>query len=207
MNLAPCQPSSPGWNMNSTVPASDSRRAHRMRAAEASIAVCVSWPQACIVFSTPDLNGRPVSSGIGSASMSPRSSTVRPGRAPRSTATAPVVEDPVFHSSGRSASAARTLAIVFGVCSPSSGSAWIARRSATVSACIACAASYQPRGSVTTCVTMSFMRVSFVGGPANHRAESHQGTESARHIPALAMPVSPVGPRPEKPACRPQTLT
>src|SRR5436190_16428485 len=160
ISLAPNHPSSPGWNMNRTVPASESRFAHSRRAADASIAVCVSWPQACIVPATVDLNGTSVSSGIGSASMSPRKSTVRPGLPPRRTATAPVVEEPVFHSSGNPASEPRTLAIVFGVCRPSSGSAWIARRSATVSACTDCAASIQPRVASTT----SFMQVSSEGG-------------------------------------------
>ena len=46
-----------------------------MRAAPASIAVWVSWPQACIRPGTVEAKSSPVSSGIGSASMSPRSST------------------------------------------------------------------------------------------------------------------------------------
>ncbi len=54
MILAPCWPSSPGWNMNTTRPASSSRRALSSLAADASIATCVSWPQACIVPSTSE---------------------------------------------------------------------------------------------------------------------------------------------------------
>jgi hypothetical protein len=85
---------------------------------------------------------------------------VRPGFPPRRIAIAPVVDFPSFHSSGNPASAACTFASVFGVCSPSSGSAWIARRSATVSGWIAWAASSQPPASRFRLVTMSFMLVS-----------------------------------------------
>ena len=80
MNRAPWWPSSPGWNMNSTRPASSSRRSLSSWAAPDSIAVCVSWPQACMHPSTCDAKSRPVSSGIGSASMSPRRRIVGPGR-------------------------------------------------------------------------------------------------------------------------------
>ena len=55
MCRAPWWPSSPGWNMKITRPDSASRRECSSRAAEASIAVCVSCPQACIV---PRLLGR-----------------------------------------------------------------------------------------------------------------------------------------------------
>jgi hypothetical protein len=48
---------------------------------------------------TSDANGSPVSSGIGSASMSPRSRIVGPGFAPFSVATTDVVLLPVFTSS------------------------------------------------------------------------------------------------------------
>ena len=44
--------SSPGWNMKITFPASSARRADSSRAAPASIAVCRSWPQACMTPST-----------------------------------------------------------------------------------------------------------------------------------------------------------
>ena len=72
--------------MKITFPASSARRADSSRAAPASIAVCRSWPQACMTPSTREAYGRPVRSVTGSASMSPRSSTVPPGRPPRSTA-------------------------------------------------------------------------------------------------------------------------
>ena len=79
-------PSSPGWNMNTTLPGSSAWRADSSRAAPTSIAVCRSWPHACMTPSTCEVYGTPVSSVTGSASMSPRSSTVGPARPPRRTA-------------------------------------------------------------------------------------------------------------------------
>ncbi len=79
MCRAPPWPSSPGWNMKITFPGSSACRADSSRAAPTSIAVCRSWPQACIAPSIADAYGRPVRSVTGSASMSPRSSTVGPG--------------------------------------------------------------------------------------------------------------------------------
>ena len=101
MNRAPWWPSSPGWNMNSTRPGISSRRADSSRAAPASIATCVSCPQACIVPSLRELKSSPVSSGIGSASMSPRSSTVGPGLPPVSRAAIPLVVSCSSTSSGK----------------------------------------------------------------------------------------------------------
>ena len=86
MTRAPKWPSSPGWNMKSTRPWRRSRCEASRRAAAASIAVCVSWPHACIAPSTSEANSRPVASVIGSASMSPLRSRVGPGCAPSSTA-------------------------------------------------------------------------------------------------------------------------
>ena len=91
MNRAPWWPSSPGWNMNSTRPASSSRRPASRRAAPTSMAVCVSWPHACIAPSTFEANSSPVSSCMGRASMSPRSRIVGPGEAPVSSAAMPLV--------------------------------------------------------------------------------------------------------------------
>ena len=133
MCRAPAWPSSPGWNMKITVPGSSACRADSSRAAPASMAVCRSWPQACITPSMAEAYGSPVSSVTGSASMSPRSSTTGPGRPPRSTA---VTEDsacPVLISSGSPASASSTLACVLGRSRPISGSAWIACRSSAMS--------------------------------------------------------------------------
>ena len=75
--------------MNSTRPGISSRRAESSLAAAASIAVCVSCPQACMRSSAVELKSSPVSSCSGSASMSPRSSTVGPGLPPVSSAATP----------------------------------------------------------------------------------------------------------------------
>ena len=48
MTLPPPKPSSPGWNISTTSPGSSARRADSSRAAPMSIAVCRSWPQACM---------------------------------------------------------------------------------------------------------------------------------------------------------------
>src|ERR1700692_1841625 len=56
--------------MNRTVPCTSSVRCASRRAAPTSIATCASCPQACIDPSTSLANGRPVSSGMGSASIS-----------------------------------------------------------------------------------------------------------------------------------------
>ena len=71
--------------MKITFPGSSASREDSSRAAPTSMAVCRSCPQACITPVTAEAYGSPVRSVIGSASMSPRSSTVGPGRAPRST--------------------------------------------------------------------------------------------------------------------------
>ena len=84
---APWRLSSPGWNMNTTVPARRSRRWASSRAAEASIAVCRSCPHACIAPSIREAYSSPLSSRSGSASMSARSSTDGPGRLPVRVAT------------------------------------------------------------------------------------------------------------------------
>ena len=94
MSRAPCGPSSPGWNMSRTRPASSSRRSTRRRAAPRSIATCVSCPQACITPGISDAKSSPVSSVSGSASMSPRRRIVGPGRAPSITATTDVLVPP-----------------------------------------------------------------------------------------------------------------
>ena len=160
MYFAPCQPSSPGWNMKTTVPFSLSRWAHRARAAPASMATWVSWPQACIAPSTCEQNSSPVSSRSGSASMSPRSRTVRPFCGPRRMATRPLVEGPSRSSSGSPSSARLILAVVFGQSSPSSGSAWMARRSATASSSSASPVVVQSSRSITS---------AFISGPSTGR--------------------------------------
>ncbi len=59
MCRAPWKPSSPGWNMNRTSPASSPWRPAISRAAPASIAVCVSCPQACIRPATAEGEAEP----------------------------------------------------------------------------------------------------------------------------------------------------
>ena len=122
--------------MKITVPGSSSCRAQSSLAAPASMAVCRSWPQACIAPGMADAYGNPVSSVTGSASMSPRSSTTGPDpepRPPRSTAVTELTAVPVLTSSGSPASASSTLRCVFGRSRPISGSEWIACRSSAIS--------------------------------------------------------------------------
>ena len=101
MYWAPWWPSSPGWNMNRTLPARSACRDESSFAAVTSIVVCRSWPHACMVSSRGDAKSSPVSSCIGSASMSPRRMMVGPGRAPSRVATTLVVESPVRHREGQ----------------------------------------------------------------------------------------------------------
>ncbi len=129
MNRAPCSPSSPGWNMNTTRPFSSSTCARSSEAAPASMATCESWPHACVAPALVLAKSRPVSSGIGSASMSPRSSTVGPGRPESSTATTLESARPLVMLRPRPSSAERTAPWVRGSSSPSSGWAWMSLRS------------------------------------------------------------------------------
>ena len=94
MNRAPWYPSSPGWNISRTRPASASRRSTSRRAAPRSMATWVSWPQPCIAPTFSEANSRPVSSLSGRPSMSARSRIVGPGRAPSMTATTESVVSP-----------------------------------------------------------------------------------------------------------------
>ena len=122
--------------MKITVPGRSACRAESSFAAPASMAVCRSWPQACIAPGTADAYGSPVSSVTGSASMSPRSSTTGPAperRPPRSTAVTELSAWPVLISSGSPSRAPSTLACVFGRSRPISGSRWIACRSSAIS--------------------------------------------------------------------------
>ena len=128
--------------MNTTLPGSSAWRADSSRAAPTSIAVCRSWPHACMAPSIFEAYGTPVSSVTGRASMSPRSSTVGPGRAPRSTAVTELSCCPsVTRSKGSPSRAASTFSWVRGRSVPISGSAWIARRSSVISGAIATASS------------------------------------------------------------------
>jgi len=81
------------------VPGSSVRRAARISASVIPTAVWPSCPQACITPGVPDAKGASSSSVSGSASMSARQATVRPGRSPCSTPTTPVPPTPVRTSS------------------------------------------------------------------------------------------------------------
>ena len=130
MYWAPWWPSSPGWNMNRTLPARSAWRDESSFAAVTSMVVCRSWPHACMVSSCCDAKSSPVSSCIGSASMSPRRMMVGPGRAPSRVATTLVVESPVVTVSGRPSRASSTRSCVKGRSSPSSGCSCRVRRRA-----------------------------------------------------------------------------
>jgi hypothetical protein len=103
--------------------------------------VCRSWPQACIAPGFFDVKSSPLRSTIGSASMSPRSTTTGPSVAapPRSTAVTELSAAPVLISSGSPSSAASTVCWVWGRCSPISGVRCSSRRSAASSSWIAAA--------------------------------------------------------------------
>ena len=77
---------------------------------------------------------------MGSASMSPRNSTVRPCDGPFSVTIKPEVDGPSSYVTSSPASASRTASTVLGKCNPNSGCSWILRRSATVSGNISRAA-------------------------------------------------------------------
>ncbi len=129
-------PSSAGWKMNSTVPGNSLRIEASAWAVPIRIAVCASWPHACITptFSprysavTADLNGTSTCSFTGSASMSARSAITGPGLPPFSTPTTPVCATPVFTSSPSDFRCAATAAAVRVSRFPSSGFWWKSRR-------------------------------------------------------------------------------
>ena len=66
----------------------------RSAVAPSSALVCASWPHACMRPGTSEPYGRPGASCSGNASMSARSSSVGPGRAPRRSAITPVPPTP-----------------------------------------------------------------------------------------------------------------
>ena len=72
MNCAPPVVSSAGWNTMSTLRSSLSRFAAIWRARPSAMAMCPSWPQACICPSCVEQNGTPDFSVTGSASISVR---------------------------------------------------------------------------------------------------------------------------------------
>src|SRR5262245_32233417 len=85
----PFAPSSPGWKRSFAAPREGGRALSR-RATSTSPAAWQSWPHACIAPRCRDANGSPVSSTIGSASMSARARIVRPLAPPSTSAVSPV---------------------------------------------------------------------------------------------------------------------
>ena len=89
--------------MSFTLPARLSRRAASTSATPIRIAVCASWPQACITSTSRPLycartfeaKGTSASSFTGNASMSARSATTGDADRPRSRPTTPVCATPV----------------------------------------------------------------------------------------------------------------
>ncbi len=145
MSLAP--PSSPmggissaGWKTKTTVPGISARMPARTSATPMSIAVCASWPHACITPHSWSFHcavtllakGTSTSSRTGRASMSARSATTGPGLPPLSTPTTPVTA--TFSRTSSRPSARRCAATIPEVRTsrlPSSGCAWKSRRQAT----------------------------------------------------------------------------
>ncbi len=86
---APAPTSSAGCSTRRTSPSAGARR--RSIAAPTIHEACTSCPQACITPGTEDAHGRPVSSPMGSASVSPRRATTgAPATRPAIRATTPV---------------------------------------------------------------------------------------------------------------------
>ena len=75
MSRAPSNVSSAGWNMKRTVPFSDASSCLSSLAALSSMAAWKSCPQACALSPVGQAKGSPLISGMGSASMSARSSS------------------------------------------------------------------------------------------------------------------------------------
>jgi hypothetical protein len=128
-------------------------------ATPATTAACASWPQAWLRFSRVEANWRPVSSGIGRASISARKRSVRPGRAPSRNASTPVPPIPSWTVRPRARMRAARLAAVLTSAKASSGYRWSCRRStitlgassATSSASSRCVASIsKPAGQGRT---------------------------------------------------------
>ena len=92
-------PSSAGWNKNTMVPGTSFCMALNILAVAINIAVCESWPQACITLTFWPLNsvvtleakGRATLSYTGKASISALKAMTAPGLPPFKTATTPVL--------------------------------------------------------------------------------------------------------------------
>src|SRR3546814_932739 len=141
-------PSSEGWNTSITSPGSSPCIATSASATPSRIAVCASWPQACItpvcwplkVVVTFDANGRSLRSVTGSASMSARSAIFGPGLPPLMIAVTPWWAMPVRGSRPSARRCSATLPAVRSSRLDSSGWAWKSRRQSTTCCCSCCAA-------------------------------------------------------------------
>ena len=173
MTRAPTWPSSPGWNMNSTAPASSSRRrGEQPRRAGQHGDVRVVAAGVHRARRSRDAKSRPVSSGIGSASMSPRSRMVGPGRPPRSVATT-ASSACRARPRGRARRARRAPPrCVRGRSRPSSGCAWRRRRSVTASGRKVLASSMQPARVAHARIILRSARA---GNQRPRRAARHRG--------------------------------
>src|SRR6266545_1137849 len=131
MGLAPPNTSSAGWKRKTAVPGSSRRRPAKISASVMAMAVCPSWPQACMTPGVPDANGASSVSVSGRASMSARHATVRPGRSPRKTPTTPVSAMPVRTSSPAACRRSAMTSFVRRSRKDSSGWRWKSLRSVT----------------------------------------------------------------------------
>src|SRR5258708_2084030 len=137
----PPPPSSAGWNISLTRPASSPRRPSSARAAPSSMAVCESWPDACIAPGLVEAYSAEDSSRMGRASMSALSRTVRPGRPESISPMTPVPPTP--DRSGMPSSRRRDSTRAAVSCSGKaiSRARWVARRAAPTGPAMACAES------------------------------------------------------------------
>ena len=78
MFLLPSNVSSAGWNINFTVPSRASSFSFIILAAVSNIAAWKSCPQVCAVLPVGHANSSPLSSAIGSASISARNNNTLP---------------------------------------------------------------------------------------------------------------------------------
>ena len=125
----PGMSSSAAWKISRT-PTGSSGTAASAVAAPSSIAVWASCPQACATFGTVELNGAPVRSAIGSASMSARSAIRGACSGPKSHVS-PVPPGNTLGLSPASTRRSATNWVVANSWRPSSGWRWMWRRHST----------------------------------------------------------------------------
>ena len=189
MSIAPpgCT-SSAGWKTSRTRPGSVGALASASPA-PSSIAVCASWPQACITFGVAEANGSPVDSCSGRASMSARRATQR---LPRPTShTRPVPPGRVRGSRPAAVSRRPIRAVVRCSARPSSGAACSARRQETTSD--RCSASHESSHAGPLPAPMS----TTAGPVAGTTAVSFSRTVTGPHRPSTLRGASAHTPHPD----------